>query len=131
MYRVICCTPQNVHFHINVSRLQSVDGNAGVFTQARLIAVLQLPKQSVPDQTVDTSDLGQQSGYDLDDFATCHWPTAVTGGPAPRLVERRQKFLDARQIATATGLPQYIFTHLWVRESLGVPHRRISRQIPF
>lgn len=41
------------------------------------------------------------------------------------------KFLDARQIATTTGLPQYIFTHLRVRESQRVPHRRISRQIRF
>ena len=43
----------------------------------------------------------------------------------------KSKFLDARQIATATGLPQYIFTHLRVRESLGVSRRRISRQIRF
>lgn len=41
------------------------------------------------------------------------------------------KFLDARQIAAATGLPLYIFTHLRVRESLRVPHRRISKQIRF
>jgi hypothetical protein len=43
----------------------------------------------------------------------------------------RTNFLDARQIASATGLPLYVFTHLRVRESLGVPHRRISKQIRF
>jgi len=42
----------------------------------------------------------------------------------------RTKFLDARQIASAIGLPLYVFTHLRVRESLGVPSR-ISKQIRF
>jgi hypothetical protein len=41
------------------------------------------------------------------------------------------KFLDVRQIAYATGLPLYVFAHKQVRESLGIPHRRISKQVRF
>lgn len=41
------------------------------------------------------------------------------------------KFLDVRQIAYVTGLPLYVFAHKHVRESLGIPHRRISKQVRF
>lgn len=41
------------------------------------------------------------------------------------------KFLDVRQIAYVTGLPLYVFAHKQVRESLGIPHRRISKQVRF
>lgn len=41
------------------------------------------------------------------------------------------KLLTVREIAAATRLPQYVFTHRQVRESLGVPHRRISQQVRF
>lgn len=41
------------------------------------------------------------------------------------------KFLDVRQIAYITGLPLYVFAHKQMRESLGIPHRRMNRQVRF
>ena len=41
------------------------------------------------------------------------------------------KFMDVRQIAYVKGLPLYVFAHKQMRESLGIPHRRISKQVRF
>ncbi len=41
------------------------------------------------------------------------------------------KFLDVRQIAYVTGLPLYVFAHKQMRESLGIPHRRINKHVRF
>lgn len=39
--------------------------------------------------------------------------------------------MDPREIAHATGLPLYIFSHKQTRDSPGVPHRRVQKLIRF
>jgi hypothetical protein len=39
--------------------------------------------------------------------------------------------MDPREIAHATGLPLYIFSHKQTRDSLGVPYRRVQKLIRF
>lgn len=39
--------------------------------------------------------------------------------------------MDPREIAHATGLPLYIFSHRQTRHSLGVPYRRVQKMVRF
>jgi predicted DNA-binding transcriptional regulator AlpA len=47
------------------------------------------------------------------------------------IVSGSSQWLSAHQVATATSLPVYILTHPQVRESLGIPHARVGKQLRF